>query len=178
MRNLNELSKEERLELYKKAIRIWKDYPGSEGFSTDLGLCNFFKKEYQILAYHLSQTKGCDEWYRHVHRRCSSDHTLGKYGTSKSRLEALREMKKDLMKIKLDDTPANRDLLRKLIEKKKKVKATITLGFFQSKYADSLLANDYEGYVVAISPDSGYCNWTNLAGKSMPSVRISSITLH
>lgn len=177
MRNLNDLSKEERLELYKKAIKVWKDHPGSIGRSTDLGLCNFFKTEYQILTYHLSQTKGCDEWYRHVHCRCNKENILGIYGASKPRLEALREMKKDLEKIKLDDTPTDRDLLRKLIEKKKKVKATITLGFFLSESTNDLLTDDCEGYVVAITR-SGYCNWTNLAGKSMPSVHISSITLH
>lgn len=79
---------------------------------------------------------------------------------------------------KLKNTEQDRNALYTLLATGVKPRATFGLGCFSSDLASSLEIVNYEGVVTKIDLDSGYCNWENIQGDSMPSVNINVITLH
>jgi hypothetical protein len=79
---------------------------------------------------------------------------------------------------KLKNTEQDRQKLHLLLSKGIKPKALIELGSFTSELASSFEIKKYEGVITDIDLDSGYCNWENVQGTSMPNVNINTVTLY
>ncbi len=76
---------------------------------------------------------------------------------------------------KLNNTKEDREFLNSLLGGLAP-KVKVTLGAFVSDTADSLTDFDYEGEVVDVDMESGYCNWI-MQGRKMPFVNINCITI-
>ena len=102
MRTLNELSKTERLELYKKALVDWTERPNSVVHKTNGGLCKHFS-EYGVDCcdydgfgnrWELFEptTDKCDEFVKHVNTHVMAHGFLGSEGNPIPRIAALKAM--------------------------------------------------------------------------------------
>ena len=79
---------------------------------------------------------------------------------------------------RLRNTFEDKNLIKNLLSNGKPIKATFYLGVFLSEYVKDFVVQKKEGYITSIDLVSGYCEWTDKNGVTMPIVNINVIKLN
>lgn len=80
--------------------------------------------------------------------------------------------------IKLTNTKSDKIKLSESLDSGIKPRAIIEVGYFENAFANSLKTKEFQGTIIGMDIESGYCKWENIQGNKMPVVCINSITLN
>lgn len=104
MKTLNQLTKQERLELYKAALVNWTRFPCSFVKKTHIGLCTYFALVHDVSSVVHGGCSSPNEYECNVNRIKGLNPYIDKIGKPEKRIEALKNMIAQLEQELLNET--------------------------------------------------------------------------